>query len=68
MSPENLILFSLIVIVALTYIPGLNIIIECLLLLLLLLGSPTMYGHMVKTRRKQFAEHKKSVKEANKSK
>lgn len=51
MSTENMILFSLIFIVALTYIPG----------------SPTMYGHMVKTRRKQFAEHKKSVKEANKS-
>lgn len=42
----NFILFVLIVLVALTYIPG----------------SPTMYGHMVKTRAKQFKEHKEASK------
>jgi len=40
MPPEKMLLFVLIVVVALTYIPG----------------SPKMYGHMVKTRIKQFSE------------
>jgi very-long-chain (3R)-3-hydroxyacyl-CoA dehydratase len=42
---SNFTLFVLIVFVALTYIPG----------------SPTMYGHMVKTRGKQFKEYKEST-------
>mmetsp|Transcript_4486 Transcript_4486/g.7389 ORF Transcript_4486/g.7389 Transcript_4486/m.7389 type:complete len:134 (+) Transcript_4486:453-854(+) len=49
---ENLVLLALIVFVALTYIPG----------------SPKMYGHMVKTRKKQFDIYKNGGKAAEKKK
>eukprot|EP01038_Epipyxis_sp_PR26KG_P015623 gene15623-21114_t len=48
---EQLVLFALIIIVALTYIPG----------------SPTMYGHMVKTRRKQLYPVKSDSSKKSKS-
>ena len=91
MNVENMTLFLLIVIVALTYIPGretsyavlyfiiyiqilynphnnYNIIVYSIITCIIYVGSPKMYGHMVKTRAKQFAENKKEVKEASKSK
>eukprot|EP01040_Poterioochromonas_malhamensis_P010298 gene10296-11200_t len=47
---KDLILLALIFFVVLTYIPG----------------SPKMYGHMLKTRKKQFAERKKELEAQNK--
>jgi hypothetical protein len=48
---ESLVLLALIVFVALTYIPG----------------SPTMYGHMVKTRKKQLDIYKNGGKAPEKT-
>lgn len=64
---KDLILLALIFFVVLTYIPGKS----CLFKLYgctdyLSAGSPKMYGHMLKTRKKQFAERKKELEAQNK--
>ncbi len=75
---DKQVLFGLYVFVALTYIPGMRVWMWVNLLhyiqpvCLFSAGSPKMYGHMVKTRRKQLSEakdgKKKDSKDAKKAK